>query len=62
MILLLKQFSYKLHAILSQLIAPEKVEIPERYIEYENVELSPAEEKMKHRKVAAIEKMLAKSG
>lgn len=51
-----------LHALPLQLIAPGKVEIPERYVEYENVELTPAEEKMKHQKVAAIGKMLAKSG
>ena len=48
--------------LLLQLIAPDKVEIPERYIDYDNVELTPAEEHMKHQKVAAIEKMLAKSG
>lgn len=45
-----------------QLITPDKVEIPERYVEYEDVELSPAEEKMKYRKMAAIERILAKSG
>nr|XP_039270923.1 uncharacterized protein LOC120345514 isoform X2 [Styela clava] len=45
-----------------QLITPGKVEIPERYVEYEDIELSPAEEKMKYKKMAAIERILAKSG
>ena len=45
-----------------QLIAPDKVEIPDRLIEYEDVELSPDQERQKQKKIRAIESMLSRSG
>nr|CAB3264938.1 pleckstrin homology domain-containing family A member 7-like [Phallusia mammillata] len=45
-----------------QLITPDKVEIPDRYVEYEDVILTPEQEKVKRRKIRAIEDMLARSG
>ena len=45
-----------------QLLAPDKVDIPDRLIEYEDVELSPEQEKLKQKKIRAIETMLSRSG
>ena len=45
-----------------QLIAPDKVEIPDRLLEYEDVELTPAQERLKQKKIRAIESMLTRSG
>ena len=46
----------------NQLFIPNKVDIPDRLMEYEDVELSPEQEKMKQKKIRAIESLLAKSG
>ncbi|XP_076800789.1 uncharacterized protein LOC143445519 isoform X2 [Clavelina lepadiformis] len=45
-----------------QLIAPDKVEIPDRLVDYEDIELSPEQEKVKQKKIRAIEHMLTRSG
>lgn len=48
--------------VLVQLSKPQKVLIPERYVELEPEEpLSPQEEEDRHRKVERIKNLLAKS-
>nr|XP_026694271.1 pleckstrin homology domain-containing family A member 7 [Ciona intestinalis] len=46
----------------TELVVPNKVLIPDRLVEYEDVELTPEQEKIKQQKVDAIERMLARSG
>ena len=48
----------------AQLITPDKVSIPDRLVEFDDVEtdLTPQQRRMKKKKIQAIESMLARTG
>ena len=65
-LLLLYLYDLKLtiNVLHAQLITPDKVSIPDRLMEFDDVEtdLTPQQRRMKKKKIQAIESMLARTG